>query len=209
MTSYDGPPACRSVSSTARRMVRVPKGWGTGIGRRPVSTVSAASRITLSPRPPASTTPAARSCSSCSGVRASASRADCAAAAKTSRARARSSSARRTAASAAARATVRIVPSTGVPTAAYAASLASVIASAINVALRSPGVARAIRATRAPRSWLRITPLLPRAPSSAPRRNSASAVDRPASSAAAWWMASRAALIVRYMFVPVSPSGTG
>ena len=55
---------------------------------------------------------------SCSGVWASASRAASAAAVKTSRARARGSSARRTAASAAARATVRIVPSTGVPTAA-------------------------------------------------------------------------------------------
>ena len=38
------------------------------IRRRPVSTDSAASRTTQSPRPPASTTPASRSCRSCSGV---------------------------------------------------------------------------------------------------------------------------------------------
>ena len=43
-----------------RDRVRVPSGAVTGTGRRPVSTVSAASRITLSPRPPASTTPASR-----------------------------------------------------------------------------------------------------------------------------------------------------
>ena len=60
----------------------------TGTGRRPVSTVSAASRITMTPRPPASTTPASRSTCSCSGVRASASRAAAAAAVNTSRERA-------------------------------------------------------------------------------------------------------------------------
>ena len=47
----------------------------TGVGRRPVSAGSAASRMTLRPRPPASTTPASRSAWSCSGVRLRASRA--------------------------------------------------------------------------------------------------------------------------------------
>ena len=82
----------------------VARGWGaapgcggpvsaTGSGRRPVETVSAASRTTHSPRPPASTTPASASCWSCSGVCSRASRAAAAAAAKTSRARAPSPSA--------------------------------------------------------------------------------------------------------------------
>ena len=81
-----GPGAPRRTSGSgcgARR-----SGAVTGVGRRPVSTVSAASRITLRPRPPASTTPASRSTASCSGVRASASRAAAAASVKTSRARA-------------------------------------------------------------------------------------------------------------------------
>ena len=56
-------------------VARPRSGSCTGAGRRPVSTVSAASRITLRPRPPASTTPASRSTASCSGVRARASRA--------------------------------------------------------------------------------------------------------------------------------------
>ena len=65
-------------------------------------------------------------------------------------------------------------------------------------------------AASAPSSWLRITPELPRAPSSAPRR------ERPqrraevgVASARGLAEASRAASTVRYMLVPVSPSGTG
>ena len=73
------------------------------------------------------------------------------------------------AASLAARATVRMVPSTGWPTAEYAASVARSIASANTAADRSSGPARPSRRSSAPISWLRITPELPRAPSSAPR----------------------------------------
>ncbi len=66
-------------------------------------------------------------------------------------------------------ATERIVPSTGSPTAEYAASVASSIPSANTEADRSSGPAWPIRRRSAPTSWLRITPELPRAPSSAPR----------------------------------------
>ena len=155
----------------------MPNGAVTGTGRRPVSAVSAASRITLRPRPPASTTPASRSAGSWSGVRARASRAAAAAEVKTSRVRAPGSAARASAASAAARMTDRMVPSTGTPTAAYDASVASRRARAMIEALRSSAVAEAIVVASAPSIWLRITPLLPRAPSSAPRRSAA----RPAS----------------------------
>ena len=210
ITSYDGPPSTRSCG-TGVGIVWVPSGAVTGTGRRPVSTVSAASRITQIPRPPASTTPASASTASCSGVRASASRAAWAASAKTSRARAPGVSACARAASAAARATVSMVPSTGTPTASYAASVARRIASAITWALRSSGRAAVIRCATAPSIWLRITPLLPRAPSSAPREKAASAGARSTgvSPAVASRSASRAAETVRNMLVPVSPSGTG
>ena len=141
ITSYAGPPSTRSCG-TGVGIVWVPSGAVTGTGRRPVSTVSAASRITQIPRPPASTTPASASTASCSGVRASASRAAWAASAKTSRARAPGVPACARAASAAARATVSMVPSTGTPTASYAASVARRIASAITWALRSSGPRR-------------------------------------------------------------------
>ena len=65
--------------------------------------------------------------------------------------------------------TVRMVPSTGVPTAAYAPSVASRSARAMMLALRSSAVAPAMVVATAPSIWLRITPLLPRAPSRAPR----------------------------------------
>ena len=59
--------------------------------------------------------------------------------------------------------------------------------------------------------WLRITPELPRAPSSAARASTAIAVaeGQPGSLAGPRASASRAAETVRYMLVPVSPSGTG
>ena len=59
---------------------------------------------------------------------------------------------------------------------------------------------------------LRITPELPRAPSRAPRLSAARAAARSVSGSpppVASRRASRAADTVRYMFVPVSPSGTG
>ncbi len=123
ITSYAGPSAVRSPSTAACGACGMgiwcwPSGLCTGTGRRPVSAVSAASRITQIPRPPASTTPASRSTCSCSGVRARASRAARAALVNTSRARVSGFEARACAASEAARQTVSIVPSTGTPTAA-------------------------------------------------------------------------------------------
>ena len=70
-----------------------------------------------------------------------------------------------------------MVPSTGVPTAAYAPSVASRRARAMMLALRSSAGAVAMVVARAPSIWLRITPLLPRAPSSAPLRRAASPVE--------------------------------
>ena len=66
-------------------------------------------------------------------------------------------------------------------------------------------------ATERPSISLRITPELPRAPSRAPRLSTARAVARSMSGSppVASRTASRAADTVRYMFVPVSPSGTG
>ena len=102
-----------------------------------------------------------------------------------------------------------MVPSTGVPTAAYAPSVASRSARAMMLALRSSDEAVAIVDASAPSIWLRMTPLLPRAPRSAPLRRAARPFRRSASSAVALRRASRAAATVRYMLVPVSPSGTG
>ena len=88
ITSYDGPSLLRSPApdgaSCGTGIACWPSGWVTGTGRLPVRTVSAASRITQIPRPPASTTPARASTSSCSGVCPSASRAAAAAARSTS-----------------------------------------------------------------------------------------------------------------------------
>ena len=102
-----------------------------------------------------------------------------------------------------------IVPSTGVPTASYAASVAPSSAAAITVALRSSGSATAMRCATAPSIWLRMTPELPRAPRSAPLAKAASAASGSAPAAVASRSASRAAETVRNMLVPVSPSGTG
>ena len=73
--------------------------------------------------------------------------------------------------------------------------------------LRSSGSASAIRRMMARSISLRITPELPRAPSRAPRVNTSNTLAR--SVAPLSRTASRAAAIVRYMLVPVSPSGTG
>ena len=50
----------------------------------------------------------------------------------------------------------------------------------MTVALRSSGFCSAMRWAIAPSIWLRITPLLPRAPSSAPRLKAASALPKSA-----------------------------
>ena len=72
------------------------------------------------------------------------------------------------------------MPSTGVPTAAYDASVAFRSASTITAALRSSGVAAPIRRMIARSISLRITPELPRAPSSAPRVNASRVAARSA-----------------------------
>ncbi len=94
--------------------------------------------------------------------------------------------------------------------------MASVIPSASTVAERSSGPAAPSRLQTAPTSCDRITPEFPRAPSSAPRpkaamaaRRSEGAVSPPGAGGTASSIALRADSKVRYMFVPVSPSGTG
>ena len=69
----------------------------------------------------------------------------------------------------------------------------------------------ATRWAKAPSISLRMTPLLPRAPSSAPRRNAWRPAARSAegSPSTTSRSASRAAETVRYLLVPVSPSVTG
>ena len=86
ITSYAGPPSTKSAPGlTTGCGIRWP--GSTGGGRLPVSAVSAASRITTTPRPPASTTPASLRAWSWSGVRARASRAARALVVSTSRER--------------------------------------------------------------------------------------------------------------------------
>ncbi len=99
---------------------------------------------------------------------------------------------------------MRIVPSIGLSTASYDATLAALSAAATFVAL--PGVAVRNVVTSPRKIWLKITPLLPRAPISDPWLM-ASHVGSSAWSAfsSSVTTASR----VRDMFVPVSPSGTG
>src|SRR4029079_7754506 len=108
------------------------------------------------------------------------------------------------AASADSRTTVRIVPSIGFNTAWYAAGDAAFSPSATLVAVRS--VAPFNVPTRPRKIWLRMTPLLPRAPIKLPwlmalhvgsSSGSPSSSSRPTASS------------VRAMLVPVSPSVTG
>ena len=120
---------------------------------------------------------------------------------------------------AAARATVRIVPSIGFSTAWYAAAEAAASASATRAPVASPA-SRSVP-VRPRRIWLRMTPLLPRAPMSDPWLIASHVGPRPGSPAGspstrpAWptWASrsssSTTASSVRAMFVPVSPSGTG
>ena len=212
ITSYAGPPSVRSPVRMPRdRAAAACRAGACGAaGAPPVIADSTARRGSRTaparrrrPRPPRRAAPAGRGCGPAPRRPPRPRRARPARGAPTRR------SAASAAASAAARATLRMVPSTGRPTAAQAASAAWPMPSAKTAAERSPGPACPIRRSSAPTSWLRITPELPRAPSSAPRASAgasgaagrAPAARRPVAQRA------RAASTVRYMLVPVSPSG--
>ena len=103
------------------------------------------------------------------------------------------------------RITVRIVPSAGFVTALYAAAEASSSPAArlLGVTSVAPSTPRA----SPPMICERITPEFPRAPMSAPCDMAASTA--PAAGSAQRSASSIVERIVRYMLVPVSPSGTG
>src|SRR3954467_3827920 len=114
------------------------------------------------------------------------------------------------------RTTVSIVPSAGARTESYARCAERAIAAPISTgSTSSPG--REISSSAAPRtSWERITPLLPRAPSSAARATDSTIWSRPISSivcspsaCARRSTSSRQARSVSAMLSPVSPSATG
>ena len=162
------------------------------------------SKITASPCPPASTTPASRRTDSIVGVFATAS-----SAADPMRASMPASDSPNSSASAAARAiqsiTVSMVPSTGSATALYEAVLASASAFAIS---EVPSASEPSRPTDRPlKNWERIMPLLPLASIMAARDITAAA--SPAVRAPGASRAFTTPSIVRNIFVPVSPSGTG
>src|SRR6202051_1657701 len=110
------------------------------------------------------------------------------------------------AAEAASRMTVRIVPSVGFMTARYATADASL--SAVATPLASTRERWATPWANPRRICDRITPLLPRAPISEPCAAAASP-ESTAPGAGASPASSTAERRVRYMFDPVSPSGTG
>src|SRR3984957_15632109 len=110
------------------------------------------------------------------------------------------------AAEAASRTTVRMVPSVGFMTARYATAEASVIARATPLASRWARWADPCAKPR--RICERMTPLFPRAPMSEPCAAAAS-TESAASGIGASRASSTAERSVRYMFEPVSPSGTG
>src|SRR4051812_8065737 len=114
------------------------------------------------------------------------------------------------------RITVSMVPSAGARTESYARWAERAIAEPISTgSTSSPG--REISSSAAPRtSWERITPLLPRAPSSAARATDSTIWSRPISSIVCSPSAcarrstlSRQARSVSAMLSPVSPSATG
>ncbi len=114
------------------------------------------------------------------------------------------------------RMTVSIVPSAGARTEAYARWADRAMAAPIRTgSTSSPG--REMSSSAAPRmSCERITPLLPRAPSSAARATESTISSRPISSivcaSSAWARrstSSRQARSVSAMLSPVSPSATG
>src|SRR3954470_2331646 len=111
------------------------------------------------------------------------------------------------------RTTVRIVPSAGSRTEPYARSAARAMAAAVSTgSTSSPG--REMSSSAAPRiSWLRMTPLLPRAPSSAARATESTIWLRPISSISPCVerlsSSCSTARSVSAMLSPVSPSATG
>src|SRR3984957_5127706 len=109
-------------------------------------------------------------------------------------------------AAAASRTTVRIVPSVGFMTARYATAAASLSAAATPCASIRERCATPWAKPR--RICDRITPLLPRAPMSDPCA-AAARTESTAEGAGASPASSTADRSVRYMFEPVSPSGTG
>src|SRR4051812_25826814 len=105
-----------------------------------------------------------------------------------------------------------IVPSAGSRTDSYAASAARANAAETRIgSISSPG--RDASSSAAPRTiWERITPLLPRAPSSAARATAVTSSSRPISSIIwplMWSSSARTARMVIAMLSPVSPSATG
>ncbi len=160
-------------------------------------TLSKPCRISTSPWPPASTTPAFFKTGSCSGVFASASFAAIRAASAISIG-SLTVFASSSAASAAIRITVSIVPSVGFITALYAASIPS--ENAFATAFPSP-FSSPLKAFEKPLNIRdRITPLFPRAPL---KRADAQRAE------ASLIVQSAADIMVRVILVPVSPSGTG
>ena len=101
--------------------------------------------------------------------------------------------------------TVKIVPSTGRITALYAT-----VVPLVNASLKSATVKTVLpfkEAAKPRKIWEVITPLLPRAPINKPREN-VEAIEDTSSSLRA--NISFAPLVsVKFMFMPVSPSGTG
>ena len=159
----------------------------------------------MNPAPPASTTPASFSTGNNSGVLANASR-PASRATRNMRSKLPPLEAAATAASAVSRTTVRMVPSTGFNTASYEATLALFNASANCAGLASPPSTPRNLATSPRITWLKITPLFPRAPINDPW---AMASQVPPMSADAPSSSFTTASKVRAMLVPVSPSGTG
>ena len=185
--------------------------------------------ITVRAWPPASTTPLSRRTGSSSGPRLTDASPACSARSSTSAisafCTAGSPSAPRRVSPMCARSvatlvamsrrTVRIVPSTGWRTDAYARCAARAIAAPISTgSTSSPG--RLMSSSAAPRmSCDRITPELPRAPSSAARATESTISSRPMSSirrspsAARRSSSASTARSVSAMLSPVSPSATG
>src|SRR3954470_2041450 len=111
-----------------------------------------------------------------------------------------------------ARTALSIVPSAGSRTDSYAASAARAKAAETRIgSISSPG--REASSSAAPRTICeRITPLLPRAPSSAARATAVTSSSRPISSIIwplMWSSSASTARIVIAMLSPVSPSATG
>ena len=159
----------------------------------------------MNPAPPASTTPASFNTGNNSGVLANAAR-PASRATRNMPTKLSPLPAAATAASAVSRTTVRMVPSIGFNTASYEATLAAFNAAATSGALATPPATPRNLLTIPRITWLRITPLFPRAPINDPW---AMASHVPPMSTAAPSSSFTTASRVRAMLVPVSPSGTG